>query len=112
MEDVQQVSDGPEASGRTEGFHKVHFPADQIPLHCTMHHSNVSTGANFRTPLGACRLARTGDYVVVIVDVDDRGRLRGLPIGFSSIEHFDAHFKRDALHVSSAGRLEQALASA
>lgn len=99
MEDVQQSSRGLLAVGRTEGFQKLHFPADQIPMHCVMHPNNTAVVFDNASSTLARRPARSGDYVAVTVDMDDTGSLTGSPLGFSSITHFDS-FRRDASQMS------------
>jgi hypothetical protein len=81
VEDVAEVGGRPMCSGRTDGFHKIHFPGLPIPYSMdVLRASGRHHGLPVRVPV-------EGDYVEVEVGLEGM-RLIGEPIGLSSISTF------------------------
>ena len=67
-------------SGRSEGFHKLHFPASPLP--------DASHDARQHQLRSMWRAPGVGDYVEVETLLDQSGRLQGRPVCLSSLTAF------------------------
>lgn len=94
VEEVEARGGHVHCSGRTEGFAKVHFDAPAL-------RALGDVGAAELT--GQERTPRVGEYVAVRVELDERDRLVGVPLGLSGIADFSSHTAAQARHGAFAG---------
>lgn len=76
---MEGITEEGSCSGRTDGFHKLHFESALLP---------DAASAAPHCESERVRAPAIGDFVEVQVDLDASGRLRALPIALSSISGF------------------------